>query len=326
MSKHKAKADRLSAHAVIRSDDSMTEAVRVVIARQYAVMRANEAGCRQGKDDNAIHDMRVAIRRVRVALQLFGGYYRRSAVRPLEQELRQAGRALGAVRDLDVMGAQARRYADVAIKAQRPDLAPLLDDWQAQRQKAHKRLVDYLDGSRFQRLLDDLQAFSTTTGEGTGEKQRTPRQVRHALGSLIWTRYEAVWGYDGRLADAPPAVWHALRIECKYLRYVLEFFSDVLGKESAVLVAQVVSVQDHLGDIQDAEVAAQRLAEFLAVAYRRQAAAETPFVVELSGVTEYYQQSRQTVRQLMETFGPVWQRVQSPKFRRQLAALIAQIP
>lgn len=330
--KHKSKpaASRKSkapapAQAIIHCDDPMAEAVRVVMARQSSVMRANEAGCRQGKDDDAIHDMRVAIRRLRVAFRLFGDYYRRSTIRPLEQELRQAGRMLGAVRDFDVMARDARAYVAVGDKAQRVDLAPLLSHWRDQRQKVHRQLVDYLDGDGFRGLLDGLEAFVSTPETGLAGKAQQPGdpyQVRHVLGSLVWMRYEAVRAYETVLPDSPPTVWHALRIACKYLRYSLEFFQEVLGEDTPSLIAQVISVQDHLGNLQDAEVAGHRLVEFLALAYRQQAAAATPFDVDLNGVTGYHSDRREAVQRLMAGFAPVWSQIEGVKFRRRLAAAL----
>lgn len=306
----------------------MAEAVRVVLARQYTVMRANEAGCRQGQDDAAIHDMRVAIRRLRVAFHLFGRYYRRSAIRPLEQELRRAGRMLGAVRDLDVMNRDALVYLAAGDKTQQARLAPLLEYWHGQRQKAQRQLVAYLDGEDFRTLLDELKAFVATPEAGlTGKVQPPgePYQVRHVLVSLVWTRYDAVRAYDTALAGAPPAVWHALRIECKYLRYTLEFFQEVLGEDAPHLIAQVISVQDYLGDLQDADVAGHRLAEFLALAYRRQAAAATPFEIDLNGVTGYHSRQRELARSLMAGFQPVWAQIEGVKFRRRLAAALEML-
>lgn len=46
-----------------------------------------------------------------------------------------------------------------------------------------------------------------------------------------------------------PETLHALRIECKYLRYTLEFFQEVLDHSVAALIRQVIAVQDHLGEI-----------------------------------------------------------------------------
>lgn len=104
----------------------MAEAVRKESTyRQYQTMLANEAGCRSGKSIDAVHDMRVATWWLRVALRLFGGYFKRGLVRDLETDLRKTGRTLGAARDLDVFNKTARLYLRSLPKAQRSDLDPL---------------------------------------------------------------------------------------------------------------------------------------------------------------------------------------------------------
>ncbi len=55
-------------------------------------------------------------------------------------------------------------------------------------------------------------------------------------------------------ADVPTL--HALRIESKRLRYTLEFFSEVLPDSASTLVAELTAVQDHLGLLNDAQIAA----------------------------------------------------------------------
>ena len=219
--------------------------------------------------------MRVATRRLRVAFRLFGSYYKRGLVRDLEQDLRKTGRTLGAARDLDVFNKTARQYLRSLPKQQRTDLDPLLAGWKRQRQVANRELVDYFDSPRYRRLVEKLGDFLTTSGAGVAvvkQASAAPVQVRHVLGSTLWQRYEAVRAYEVVLASAPPETLHALRIEFKYLRYALEFFQEVLGPGAAALIRQVIAVQDHLGEIQDAEVASRLLADYLAKAYKEQAA------------------------------------------------------
>lgn len=313
--------------AGIQPDDPMAEAVRKVMYRQYQVMLANEAGCRSGKSIDAVHDMRVATRRLRVALRLFGAYYKRGLVRDLEADLRKTGRTLGAARDLDVFNKTARQYLRSLPKQQRADLDPLLNNWKRQRQIANRTLVDYFDSPRYRRLVDKLGDFLTTPGAGVANNKASaaPVQVRHVLTSTVWARYEAVRSYEVLLPSATAEVLHALRIECKYLRYTLEFFQEVLGHGVAPVIRQVIAVQDHLGEIQDAEVASKLLAEYLARAYKEQAAASALETADLDGVTRYLSHRRDQSRQMAATFPTLWKQIDSVKFRRRLAAVLVTL-
>ncbi len=314
--------------AGIRPDEPMAEAVRKVMYRQYQVMLDNESGCRKGKSVDAVHDMRVATRRLRVAFRLFGSYYKRGLVRDLEQDLRKTGRTLGAARDLDVFNKTARQYLRSLPKQQRTDLDPLLAGWKRQRQVANRELVDYFDSPRYRRLVEKLGDFLTTSGAGVAvvkQASATPVQVRHVLGSTLWQRYEAVRAYEIVLASAPPETLHALRIEFKYLRYALEFFQEVLGPGAPQLIRQVIAAQDHLGEIQDAEVANRLLADYLAKAYKQQAAVSMLEAADLDGVTRYLSHRRDQSRQMTATFPEMWKQIDSVKFRRRLAAVLVPL-
>lgn len=321
-------AGRSPLAAGIRPDEPMAEAVRKIMYRQYQTMLANEAGCRSGKSIDAVHDMRVATRRLRVALRLFGGYFKRGLVRDLETDLRKTGRTLGAARDLDVFNKTARLYLRSLPKAQRSDLDPLLASWKRQRQVAHRELVDYFDSARYQRLLDKLGDFLTSPGAGVAAGKppaAAPVQLRHVLVSTVWLRYEAVRAYEAVLPEAVPETLHALRIECKYLRYTLEFFQEVLDHSAAALIRQVIAVQDHLGEIQDADVATRLLADYLAKAYKEQASAGVVTAADLDGVSHYLGHRREQARQMTASFPQLWKQIDSARFRRRLAVALVSL-
>ncbi len=101
-------------------------------AAAYAVLRghvvrllAAEPGTRLGEDIEALHDMRVASRRLRVAMKLFAAVLPARLARQCE-EIRRVGRALGAVRDLDVHLAELETWAATRDPADAAALEPLL--------------------------------------------------------------------------------------------------------------------------------------------------------------------------------------------------------
>src|SRR5579862_2687576 len=64
------------------AEDTMADAGRKVLAHYFAKMLSKEDGARKGDDTEAVHDMRVATRRMRSALKLFGPYYPRRTLKP----------------------------------------------------------------------------------------------------------------------------------------------------------------------------------------------------------------------------------------------------
>jgi len=309
-----------SAHRV-RPDDAMAEALRKILWVQFRIMLDHEAGSRSGEDMEDVHDMRVATRRMRAAFRLFGTYFRPKAVRRLTKDLRRTGRTLGAVRDLDVFNKLAAGYLSTLSPEHGEDLAPLLAHWHDQREQAGEALNAYLDGDRYRRFVAGFGAFVETEGSGVKalKPDEPPRyQVRHVLSSSIWRLYENVRCYETVLAGAPTQTLHALRIECKHLRYTLEFFADVLGSGNGRLVRDVIFVQDHLGDLQDAVVTGALLTEFLAA---RQDAGPSG---DLEGLRAYLIHQQRESARLVASFPQVWPRINGPDFRSRLAkALLA---
>ena len=90
-----------------------------------------------------------------------------------------------------------------------------------------------------------------------------PHRVRDTAGSRIWLAYEQVRAYEAVLKWADVPTLHQLRIEAKRLRYTLEFVREALGPEGPALISRVVALQDHLGAMNDAEVAAHMARTFL---------------------------------------------------------------
>ncbi len=312
--------------SAVAAADPMSEAGRKVLAIHFGRMLANEAGTRLGEDPEALHDMRVATRRMRAAFALFEPYYEARVIRPLGKGLRRAGRTLGAVRDLDVLLEKARAYAAGLPAGNDGALDPLLEAWSERREVARHRLLDYLDSSAYRRLVAAFSAFLTTPGAGAVEvaaDDATPHQVRHVVPGLIFNRYEAVRAYERLLPDAPTTTYHALRIECKRLRYALEFFRDVLGEETPTLIKQVTAMQDLLGELQDACVAAGLLSDFLSE--HRQARQKRDDPSALAGIEAYLaaQQARQV--ELLASFAAPWAELIGPEFRRRLVLAIAAL-
>jgi len=233
-------------------------------------------------------------------------------VRPL----RRLGQALGQVRDLDVMAQKARRYAATLDQEQHDALQALLSHWRRRTKKARQMLILYLDGNEYRRFLRDFQQFLDQMAAQVPEDVVEARQlqVRYVLAGLTWRTYDQVRAFETILSEASATQLHALRIQCKALRYTLEFFQMTLGPEAPGLIADVIAVQDHLGDLQDASVADERLEDVLVIWAGKEKRAASA-----AGVQAYRAVRRQEVEALRAAFPAVWQRVQSPEFRRRLA-------
>lgn len=316
----------------IEIDDTMATAAVKTLRFHFRRMLAHEAGTRRGEDPEELHVMRVATRRMRAALRVFEGHLDAEAVAPLTKGLRRTGRSLGAVRDLDVFYEKTQRYLDGLPEDEQDALAPLLRVWREERDAARARMLAYLDGREYRRFVERFEEFLAhpETAEPpplTADGSVVPHRVADVLPSVLYGRMAAVWAYAGPLSEPePPLVrFHRLRIAGKFLRYTLEFFSEVLGPQGRALIKTTKALQDHLGDLQDAVVSCDVLRTYLTWGTWSPAGQQaTPHVVVAPGVAAYLAWRQQELRRLIDTFPVVWEKIDGPEFGRELALVAAR--
>jgi len=307
----------LPPEGVSPATDPVTRAGALIFAAQFARLRACDDGVRGGDDADAVHDMRVAARRMRSAFRLLGAHYPPEALKGVLKPLRDLARALGAMRDLDVMLAHADAYAARLPEARRGLFTPLTDEWRRARAEAHQGAIAYLNSDRHARWEEAFEQFTVRAGD-----YPSPR-VCDVVPALIWQHYDAVRRYETTIAGAPPVEsLHALRIECKRLRYALEFFAPVLGAPSARLIAQMTAMQDHLGRMNDADVRARQIAAFISA--HTQAGA-TPDARTLKAVTTYLHGAQRQIAALQKSAARPYARLVTPAFRAGLARAVARL-
>jgi CHAD domain-containing protein len=311
-------------HPGVLPNDPMSEAGRKVLYFHFRKMLEHEPGTRLGDDIEELHDMRVATRRMRAAFRVFKPFFDPDALKPFLKGLQRTGRALGSVRDLDVFMEKARRYLAGTTEEERSNLDPLLAIWQEQRDAAREKMVAHLDSKKYQDFISEFDHFLNTEGAGalpSTAGKPTPMRVDQVVPALIYTRYGVVRGYEAVIENASLETLHALRIDCKRFRYAMEFFREVLGSEVDEVIKETVVVQDHLGDLQDADVACHLLIEFL----DQWSGKERRDRINISGVTRYLQAKQNELRGLVDTFPEIWHHFIRIDVRRALAQAISEL-
>lgn len=225
---------------------------RHVVHKHLRALQVARGDVIERGDPDAIHDMRVAARRIRTTLQAFEGLgvFPQKTLRSLRRRLRKEARLLGMARDADIFLDRIRAWVG-EDDARARDLEPLRDLLAERRAAAYERLVDYMVSENAARLIVDLWAFTRPPDVPALERPLT----RHAIGTVIWPRYEAVLRFGTLVGDAGPPALHRLRIACKRLRYALEIFAPQLGAGAVPLRKALVAAQSGLGEIQDITVA-----------------------------------------------------------------------
>jgi len=304
----------------VLTDDHLAEAGRKVLRFHLARMVAREAGTREGRELEELHGMRVATRRQRAAWRVFGPAFDQKRTARHQRRLKEVARDLGAVRDLDVLIEAGAGYQKTLPSADRPAFEPLLAKWRAQRDAARVVLIKELDSVRYQQWVDEYIAFVQAEGIGTRSVGPVePHRVRDTMPSRIWAAYEGVRAYEPVMRWADVTTLHDLRIAAKWLRYTLEFVREALGPESAPVIERVVALQDHLGWLHDADVAAGLARAFLVEHAGDLAEPES------AAIGRYLVDRERELARLRRTVGPAWRGVSSVGFRRALGRLVAAL-
>ncbi len=311
----------------LQSKDAVAEAARKVMLFHFARMLSHEAGTRQGEDIEALHDMRVATRRLRAAMQVFAEAFEPGALKPFRRGLQAVGRALGTVRDLDVFMEKAQRYAQSLPEERRDGLNPLLDHWKAEREAARTEMLKVLDSKAYMEFKRKFNIFLHTPGVGARPipaGQPTPQTVAEIAPVLIYSRLAETRAFAPFLKDAPIELLHMLRIEFKKLRYTLEYFEEVLGKQTRYVINELKLLQDHLGDLNDAQVATQILGQFIEQWESQQAALPIHERRNIEEVVNYLAFCHAERHRLMASFRDAWRRhFERAGFRRALAQAVS---
>ena len=244
---------------------------------QVAAISYHDPLVRRDEPD-AVHQMRVAARRARSALQAFGTIIDRETTRPLCAELKWLAAALGQARDTEVL--QARLTADLAAVPPAlvvgPAQARITAHFTAQLTQARQTALDTLDGQRYLRLLDNLDAL-------LADPPLTPLAARQAGKALAKPVRRAARRLQ-RALDAVPGAQdrdtaiHEARKATKRARYAAEAAVPALGRTASRQAAQAKELQQLLGDHHDSVVAR---AVLLDLAGEARAAGEDTFTYGL---------------------------------------------
>ena len=321
----------------IGPEATLGDVAYAVIRRQLRELYAHEPGTRLGENPEELHDLRVATRRLRAAMDLFSSALpsRASAVR---EELRWIAGELGAVRDLDVqldeltkMGRWSDEWAGTGTgTGTGTGLAHLHALLTAERDRARESLLDALDSSRWERLTAALLALARQGPSGRVPGARVPAAI--AVPPLLDRHHHAMLAAAKRARRTGTAHdLHRVRIRGKRLRYSLEFTSPLYGQPALHFAKRLTQLQDALGRMQDAEVASSRL---LSLATAPPGATLPPATIFVMGaIAERYRQEsarlRSSLPKSLETLrGREWHDLRDAvdRARRRAEALAAAPP
>lgn len=290
--------------------DAASLALHHHIARQVVAIQAQDMRVRRGLDDS-VHQMRVAIRRLRSTLRAFAPLFSAPWAEELRNELGWMAAELGAARDAEVLQqhllasvAELRKVSDdERAVAQREIVAAMSRRARAGRTRATKAM----HSPRYLALLDALvQAAAAPEFEPAAEASGAEALL--PLVKDMWR--ELATDVDALRRKGRDEPWHEARIQAKRVRYAAEAVSPVFGKRAARFARRVGRVTEVLGRHQDAAIAA---IEAHAIANRAGADPAAAFVLG-----RLHDAARAEVVQARRDFLALWPAVADPHLRRWL--------
>ncbi|WP_439923085.1 CYTH and CHAD domain-containing protein [Nitrobacter sp. JJSN] len=211
------------------------------------------------RDHNALHQMRVALRRLRAAISLFSPVVGDDRASAIKSELKWLTQEFGPARNLDTLLVEVIRPLRKRHPSE-PGLVSISNMFARKRLKSYRQALEAVRSARFRRLvLDTVEwvetgPWSTSEDELVRARREFPVEI-YAAGQLSQRR-KKIRRLGARIKTLDPEQLHRLRIQVKKARYSIEFFSGLFhGKECAkrckTITSSLVKLQNSLGTIND---------------------------------------------------------------------------
>ena len=250
--------------AIELTDEMSAEtAFRGVLAQGLRMILGNEQCVRQDLHVEGCHQMRIGMRRLRVAFNLFKKNLPNGEAVLLRRLLKTCSKGLDGLRDWDVFLGETLPM--VAERFPGHDgVIELRKAAEKQREKALATAREMLDSPEYGQLLLTLGAWASysrwASGASAVQMKAMAAPVSEMAEPLLERAYKRVTKRGDDVGSLSTPQLHALRLEVKQMRYGTEFFGTVYGaKKVKKFRSRLTEMQEILGQLQDAAVAEARL-------------------------------------------------------------------
>jgi len=240
---------------------SVSDAFLEIGRRCFSHMRANETLVRSRPGVEGVHQLRVALRRLRSALSAFGDVLPEDERRAASEKLRWIASACGAARDWDVFGGELMKPLAEHL-ADEPGLERVVAAAEGARQRAYAEMASTLASERLAVALLEVEAWWESGSWNAGMGAWGPLPARDFATATLKKLHRKVVKLGDQIDDLEEIELHELRIRGKKLRYAAEFFRSLFARKAVKpYLAALADIQSHLGALNDAVVAKALLAD-----------------------------------------------------------------
>ena len=219
---------------------------------------ANEPATKR-RDAEALHQMRVALRRLRAAISLFSDVVSDDRVDTIKTELRWLAREFGPARDLDTLIIEVLK----PLRKQHPNepgLVSISKMFARERLKGYRRAQEAVQSARFRTLVLDtaewVEAGPWSMSEDPLMRARREMSIEIHAAEQLSRRRKRIRRRGAKMGELNPEQLHRLRIQVKKARYAAEFFSSVFAGKKAKkrcekVLSSLMQLQNCLGGFND---------------------------------------------------------------------------
>lgn len=254
-----------AAPVTLTDDMSAETAFRTTLGQGLRMILSNEVCVRQDLDVEGCHQMRVGMRRLRVALNLFKKNLPSGEAVLLRRLLKTCSKGLDGLRDWDVFLGETLPMIEERFP-EHTGVAELRKAAEKQRANALAAARKMLDQSEYGQLLLTLGAWASysrwASGASAEQMKAMAAPVTDLASPLLDAAYKRVTKRDKHVSALSVPQLHALRLDVKQMRYGTEFFGSVYSaKKVKKFRSKLTAMQAILGKLQDAAVAEARLCD-----------------------------------------------------------------
>ncbi|MBZ0258064.1 CHAD domain-containing protein [bacterium] len=231
----------------VRQDDSIGCVCRKILAGQLSIVLNHQENALHRDDPEALHEVRMAVRRMRTCLRVMEPYIGEDIVNRLLPGMKKTGSTLGKVRDIDsfiIWLSKIREYLHFKVRVA---IDAIENKYVEVRNQKQQMVIDELEGESYQDWMQALLEYLHTEFDAESASKSLHVEAPNMLGYLL--SYVRATTKDASAASFKKL--HKLRVRCKWLRYFCEFFNDAYGGNLKPVIKEIKALQSELGIVQD---------------------------------------------------------------------------
>lgn len=234
-------------------DMSDEQAFKIILLRLLEIMQQNTSGSIKGRDTQFMHDYRVAIKKIRVALKQINNAHPQAVNTEYKHFFSKLGNLTNPVRDLDVFLLQLENYQPDFKKSGWQQLKPMHEYLLSTRKEAQKKFVEELKSSQYRELIEQWHDYLEHSETPGSSSDSSGKEVYKLADKLLWGINQQTLAQGNAITEnSDTEALHELRKTFKKLRYLIEFFNSLYPAGNLrVLIQLLIDVQDSLGEFND---------------------------------------------------------------------------